>query len=144
MNKREKERINTAFTWVQRKLGTNFHIYFEQFDSDKEEGSDDAGLMVGRTNRETQDELCFTIYFDPKKTKKRAFNRLKRDLFHETLHLMNWGRRDIFDETLKYVKNTQLRKALEKRFYDCDESITFTMERSLGPYIIAKWDKDEV
>lgn len=144
MNKKECDRIKTCCAWVQRKLGTTFVLHFNQFDASKDPDQDDETRMtISRSNRDTDDTSCFIVNFDPKNTKKRSFNRLKRDCLHEMLHAMEWKKTDLWEEAMLHIKSIKVRKALTKRFYAVEESINYELERSFGPYIIAKWNKDE-
>jgi hypothetical protein len=136
MNKREQERVKRAFEWVQKKLRTNYYLSIQ-------ETKQNHTLSVITSNRGPDDQKCFIAYYNAKNTKKRTFNDLKRDCFHEILHMLNWKRRDVFEETVRHVRSKLLRKTLTKQFYSCDESINYDMERALGPHIIAKWKHDD-
>lgn len=141
MNKREKARVEKAFNWVQKKLNTSYAIVFQQVVAHEDSqllGPDDY-MAVIRSFRETEDKLCFIVYFDAKNLRSRSFNKLKRDCLHEMLHVIGWIRRDVFEDTVKHVKNTALRRTLSKQFYDCDESATYALERAVGPHIISQW-----
>jgi hypothetical protein len=143
MNKREKERIEKAFNWVQRKLNTKYNLIFKQFvAANDQEVSEDTHLCVERTVRDTEDPDCFLVYFDTSNTIPRSFKTLKQDALHEMIHVISWIRRDVFDDTIKHVKPLSLRKELTKRFYDADEKITYTMERSVGPFIVKGFSRE--
>lgn len=145
MNKREKDRIEKAFSWIQRKLKTNYILLFEQFDASKDpDVCNETALAVERTNRDAQDKVCFVVSFDPKNSKRLSFNDLKSYAYHEMLHMMTWNKRDAFEETLKHVKGLRLKNVLRRLFYDADESATYAIERASGPFIIARWNSDRL
>ncbi len=144
MNKYEHDRIERVFNWVQRKLNTKYNLIFEQFNAEKDlYVSKDTHLCVERSSRDTEDPDSFIIYFDITNTKIRSFKILKQDAFHELTHVINWMKRDIFEETLSHIKSNPIKKGLRKRFYDADEAATYLMERAVGPFIIKGYRKDD-
>ena len=144
MNKREKDRVEKAFNWVQRKLNTKFILLFEQFIAQEDQDvSEDTHLCVERSLRKTEDPNYFIVYFDVKNTKPRSFKVLKQDALHELTHIINWMKRDIFEETLTYIKSGPLKKSLRNRFYEADEASTYTLERAVGPFIIKGYKRDD-
>ena len=143
MNQYEKKRIEKAFTWVQKKLKTNYNLIFQQFKAANDKDvSPDTHLAVVRSNRATEDPNCFIVYFDVNNIKSRSFAFLKQDAIHEVLHMISWTRREIFESTVQHVRSSKLKADLKKRFYDSDEAVTYLLERTFGPFVIKAW-KDE-
>ena len=144
MSKKERERIEKAFAWVQRKLHTNYHLVFQSFDASKvKDLSPTTYLTVVRSERDREDPLCFLVGFDPKNTKTRSFNKLRNDAFHEMIHAINWVKKDILEEALVYIKSVKTRRLIRDKFYDADEAATYVLERAVGPYVLPRYQRDE-
>lgn len=143
MSKREKQRVEKAFSWVQHKLKTHYNLIFTHFVASKDKVGDGAHIAVDRSGREKEDPETFIIYYDSKNTKDRSFKILKQDALHELIHFTNWKKKDIFDEAIKYIKNPALRKHIEDRYYNAEEASTYILERAVGPFIIARYSKED-
>jgi hypothetical protein len=141
MSKREKERVEKAFAWAQRKLCLKYNLIFEPFVAAKDPVGKDAHLAVKRSLRKTEDPECFIICYDSKNIKERSFKALKHDALHELIHFTNWKKQDVFDDACKHIKNSALKKSLADRYYDADEHATYTLARAVGPFIIKGYNK---
>ena len=141
MSKRERVRVENAFSWVQRELNTKYNLIFKPFVAAKDSVGKDAHLAVERSLRSTEDPECYVIYFDSKNTKERSFKFLKQDALHEIIHFTSWKMQDVFNDACKHIKNKALLKSLKDRYYDAEEFSTYTLSRAVGPFIIARYDK---
>lgn len=145
MSKKEQQRIEKAFSWVQRKLNTKFDLTFESFNplTEKAHGGPTGRLAIARTARGSQDPNSFIVYYYVNNTKKKSFNILKQDAMHELIHALNAAKSDVFEDLLEHVKGAVLKRNFEKRWMDVEESTTYALERSFGPFVIVRYTNQD-
>ena len=68
---------------------------------------------------------------------------LRRTVWHEWLHAATWDYTDGLEDVLKYMKDGPLKNELMERFYNIRENVTYTLERTLGPYVFPSFNWDE-
>ena len=120
--RRERERLERAFRYVQRRLKTNLDFTFLR--------SDDVSLLsVQPSERGIEDPACFLIEFNVDTLSALSLQEVRSSAFHEILHAIGWP----FWEAATANLPPKVREHVLKRYW---EPYVYNLERSVGPWVI--------
>lgn len=134
--KEEEKKVIKAFNYLTKKLKINSDFIYYPMSKKQIKEFEGAIFLVSRSDRGSQDKTLFMIHYNIDEINKASYDAIKRHVFHELLHTLTWGFTDEFLEITKYIKNAGLKQELEKRHSDMRETITYSMERKLGPFCL--------
>ena len=119
--RRERERLERAFRFVQRRLGWTLDIALER--------NDDISLLCVRpSERGVEDPVCFIVEFNPDTVSALSLAEIRSSAFHELLHGKMWP----FWEAATASVSAKVRDHLLKRYW---EPLVYDLERSVWPWV---------
>ena len=122
--RREKERLERAFAFVQRRLGLTLDITL----------SPDAGislLSIGPSERGVEDPHCFIVGFNPDTVHALSLAELRQSAFHEILHAWQYP----FWQAATAALPKKVRDHVMERYW---EPVVYEMERKLSPWLLGR------
>lgn len=122
--RRERERLERAFDYVQRRLGLTLDLTLQ---------ADPAVdlLSVGPSNRGVEDPKCFVVCFNPDTVHALSRAELRSSALHEILHAWMWP----FWEASTAALQKKVRDHVMVRYW---EPLVYEMERKLSPWLLDK------
>jgi predicted metal-dependent peptidase len=132
------EKVKNAFDFFIKKFQLDVTILIFPLTKKQQKDYPSAVFLIVQSERKLEDKTLFFIYFNEKTINKLSEDAIKKHAFHEILHILTWDFTNEFAETIKYVKDKNLKDELEKRHIDLRENVVYRMERKLGKFILGK------
>ena len=122
--RREKERLERAFAFVQRRLGLTLDLLLES-------NRDIDMLCVGPTNRGVEDPHAFLVGFNPDTVHALSTYELRQAALHELLHAWQFP----FWEAATANLQRKVKDHIMERYW---EPLVYEMERKLSPWVLRR------
>jgi len=119
--RRERERLERAFRYVQHRLGWTLDITLECSGAV-------SLLSVRPSERGVEDPVCFVVEFNPDTLSALSLSEVRSSAFHELLHGKMWP----FWEAATSSVPSKVREHLLKRYW---EPLVYDLERSVWPWV---------
>jgi hypothetical protein len=146
--KKQVTRVKKSLNYILKKLKVKYLIgvYAMEEKHGEERTADEASnlIEVCRSDRGQQDKATFLVFVNSDMLAKMPVSDIHRHVFHEICHIMSWEYTDEMENMLKYIEEGPLKDELVNRMIDVRENVTYTFERTFGPFVLPTLNWDDI